>query len=487
MAGTKDLAMRLFAINRLARARQQDGASLVIVLIFISVFGLIAAALLTEAGASVSYTRVVAEHEEKVYAADAGVSLGIQQLQANFELCPETGSEETMELEVNGLPTEVTCKVSSGSTIGALGHALIATSPDSDSLTVQSGQTKIVTGPIHVTGGVNFLKELSVEKGKFSQTKGNGCTAAKPASLSLQEGYGYFCLDGGPTLPVYAAPAMPALARPSTTSGSCKIFYPGRYESVPALDVDRVNYFASGVYYFKFNNVLDISGTGTKTMVVYGGEPTPYEPVRYDATREPCARNAQAITAAGGSAPEVTGTGVEFILGSGARIEAGNKSQTELFTRTLDGTPSTSAPTIMAVQADWSSVDAGWVASAQNTQSLGFASGSDKAMLVHGLIFTPKQNVSLWSTNDVDAAVLGGVVAWKIDLQSAASGNGLTVSAVNGDPDPRHIVITATAPSPSTAGHGRSVVSTAVVQVANDLDGTVTINSWRTRAPNEAL
>lgn len=40
---------------------------------------------------------------------------------------------------------------------------------------------------------------------------------------------------------------------------------------------------------------------------------------------------------------------------------------------------------------------------------------------------------------------------------------------------------------PPSAGEGREVVSTTVVQIANDAGRTVTINSWRTRAPDEAL
>src|SRR2546423_1814620 len=88
----KDLPMRS------RKLRNQDGASLVIVLVFISIFGLIITGLLTEAGASVKYTDTVSNHEKKVYAADAGAQLGIQQLQQNTEICPITGSNEIIQV-----------------------------------------------------------------------------------------------------------------------------------------------------------------------------------------------------------------------------------------------------------------------------------------------------------------------------------------------------------------------------------------------------
>src|SRR5258708_1610940 len=77
----KDLEMRPDDI------RNQDGAALVMVLVFISVIGLVLAGLLTEAGVSVKYTNSVKEHQKLVYAADAGVTLAIQQLHQNNEIC----------------------------------------------------------------------------------------------------------------------------------------------------------------------------------------------------------------------------------------------------------------------------------------------------------------------------------------------------------------------------------------------------------------
>src|ERR1043166_7202866 len=73
------------------RHRDESGGSLVVVLIFITVFGLICAGLLTEASASVKFTSSVNTYESKLYAADAGVSFGIQQIHQNNDMCPGIG------------------------------------------------------------------------------------------------------------------------------------------------------------------------------------------------------------------------------------------------------------------------------------------------------------------------------------------------------------------------------------------------------------
>src|SRR5437764_233080 len=114
---------------RARRIDREDGGSLVVVLIFISIFGLVMAGLMTESSANVAFTSRVNAHEVKVYAADAGVSYGIQQLRQDPAFCPRVGATgpSIPDLSVNG-PTvtsvSVTCSVNSGSTGGADGYAV---------------------------------------------------------------------------------------------------------------------------------------------------------------------------------------------------------------------------------------------------------------------------------------------------------------------------------------------------------------------------
>jgi Tfp pilus assembly protein PilX len=463
------------------KRRNESGASLIIVLIVISVFGLILTGLLTEAGASVKYTTIVNGHEQKVYAADAGVSLGIQRLQQGNQLCPVTGPEAQLDVTtVNGLSTRITCEVTSGSTMGGLGYAIITRSPASNSLDIQSGQAKNVTGPIFVTGDVSgWNKGINLASGDMSQLQGNGCTSTKPTNLTLDAGHGYFCGTAVPSDPPHAAPAsVPAAPRAATTSGACKIFYPGLYTAAPSLG-SGTNYFASGIYYFKF------SGQFAVDQVMYGGAPASWEGVQY-APMPSCATDATAIAKAGGAAPEVIGTGVQFIFGAGASLFADNGSKLEVFNRTADGTSKTLSPSIVAVPPDWAAANPAWVENTHDTSVLDFHNGSNPDEVIHGLVYAPYENVRVYSTNGVDAAILGGIVAWRLELQSSASGNGLAVMAGDGLPDPRHIVVRATAPYPAVGGE-KSVTSTAVVQIANDANRTVTVDSWRTQGASDPV
>jgi hypothetical protein len=477
------------------RFKQDDGASLIIVLVFIAVFGLIVAALLTEGGASMAYTKVVTDHEAKVYAADAGVSFGIQQLQQHNTLCPTTGPIDTIQtIKVNGLDVDVSCQTTSGSTTGGLGYAVYTLSPDSDSLQLQEGDAKEVSGPVHVTGGVGGLnKGLDVKKGDFSQLSANGCNAKTNSGVTVQTGFFKYCLGSQPDQPTYSAPAsIPPAAPAAQTSGACKIFYPGTYNSAPSFDLTRTNYFATGVYHFKSS--FTFAGTGGNDTYFFGGMPADYEQVKFSSEWQArnCARDTTAAAAAAAAATPFTytpvGSGVEFIFGNNvtpATLTVDNKARAELFERTADGNQETASPTIAIVPSTW----AGWQTNTIHTDAVSFTSGADKALVVHGVTYAPEHNVVLRVTNVVNAVAFGGIVAWKADLRSSSGGggSGLVVNGRNGTPKPRRVIVKGTSPPTSSTSAGKSVVSTAVIRIENDDTMTVQIESWRTRAPNQTL
>ena len=470
--------------------RNQDGATLIIVLMFISVFGLILAGLLTEAGASIKYTDTVANHGEKVYAADAGLTLGIKQLKQNNEICPTTGSSQTIQTTtVNDIPTKVECETTSGSTTGGLGYAIYTRSPASDSLQLQQGLVKEVGGPVYVTGGVDGLnKGMNVKRGNFRQLAANGCNALTDPGVKVDPGYSKLCPPTPPTVPTYAAPPVPPAAIAARTSGDgdCQILYPGTYAGAPVFDLTKTNYFATGLYYFKAPFTFE--GTGASDTYYFGGARASYEEEeKFPANHPPCASDAAATSAAPPGDYTASGTGVQFIFGNGATLTVADKSRAELFERTDNGTQETSSPTVVAVPSSWATPD--WIPNAVNTTVVGFTPGADKALVIHGLTYAPDHNVVFKVTNIVDAVVFGGVVAWKVEIDSSqgGGGGGLVVRAKNGNPDPRHIVVRATAPFPASASAGREVVSTTVVEITNDIPERVTIESWRTRGPIEPL
>jgi hypothetical protein len=264
--------------------RDEQGATLIIVLVFITVFGLILAGLLTQGDASLQYTNTVSAHEAKVYAADAGVSAVIQQLRQNNERCPAPGTTgpPIPPLTINGRTVNVTCSTLSGATVGAAGYAVITTLNGPNSLLLDPAVSKHITGPVYINGQVGWGPGLQVTDGNFYQgANGTTCTTPTSSQLSFvtatgapEPQYGYYCTP----IPLPNPPHNPPTVIPSTAPNNpprradgCQVWYPGLYTSPPAL-VPGDNYFASGVYYFNFNGSWDI-----KQSTVYGGQPSNFE------------------------------------------------------------------------------------------------------------------------------------------------------------------------------------------------------------------
>jgi Tfp pilus assembly protein PilX len=455
------------------RPQSEDGASLVVVLMFISVFGLILSGLLTEAGASVRYTNTVSDHEKMVYASDAGISLGIQQLRQNNELCatPVGGGPAVPDTVVNGRTVSTTCTATSGSTLGGSGFAVITTSTGASSLDLSSGQAKKIKGPVYVSGGVSWGPGLNQNNGNFYQLKPAGACPSAPTSgqLSITAPYAYYCTTLARPDPPHNPPTMPAAAPAYVDSGSCRIFYPGKYTSPPALG-SATNYFVSGVYYFEFTGQLQV-----KQTTVYGGKPDTSETRKF--TSPPaCAADP------GGT----TGTGVEWIFGSGSWLNIDTQGQVELFKRTGETGTTTNKISLVGVPNESAWTTLGYVANtvANTSPIVDIKDGNPQDMAIHGLLYAPNQSVNLTATNTVISQTLGGIVAYSLSMKSSASASGMDISIEAGAPDPRQVLLTATAHG---VGGERDSVSTAVVKVANDDARTVTVKSWRTRGPSDSL
>jgi hypothetical protein len=456
--------------------RRQDGASLVIVLVFITVFGMIIGGLLTEAGASIKYSTTVNAHEQRVYAADAGVSLGIQQLHQNNETCAGAGSIPIPDTVVNGRTVSVTCSVSSGSNSGGSGFAVITTSTGAGSLSFSNAQQKKIGGPVYVSGGVSWGPGVAVTNGNFYQLKPVGACPTPPTSgqLSISGPFGYYCTTTARPDPPHNPPPKPTVTNPAYTDiGSCRVFYPGIYTTVPSL-TGGDNYFASGVYYFNFSSTLNVN-----KATVYGGQPDPAYESRAFTPAPACAQSDSAYTGHTG----VGGTGVEWIFGGTSNLYVDNQGGVELFARTGDIASSTSRVSMVAVPNEpaWTNLYAANTLPA-TTNIVDIKNGSKQDLAVHGLLYAPNQSTGLTATNAVLAQILGGLVTYSLNMQSSASAQGLAVSIEGGAPNPRHTLITATA-------HGingeRDEVSTAVVRVDNDDARTITVESWRTRGPSD--
>jgi Tfp pilus assembly protein PilX len=462
-------------LNR--RSGQQDGGTLVIVLILISVFGLIISGMLTEGGVSVKFTSAVTAYEAKVYAADAGVSFGIQQVRQRNELCPEVSpTPETIpnSATINGQAVTVTCQGTSGSTLGARGYAVIVTSTAAVALSTQSGGAKSIQGPVYVNGGIDPKKDINVERGNFYQEAGpNSCVlgASAPNGVNIVNGsttgYVYACRStAAPDVPPGSPGSAPTGHQPSATIGSCTVWFPGLYTSPPALASGN-NYFASGVYYFDFD------GQFTVNEKLWGGQPA--------ATEQRAFADPGCADPAGH--PEISGTGVEFAFGKSARLYIGKTGQAELFGRDNPDPTKEDGNSFVAVPSSW-----GWPdQSTAGTTVISSHKGNGPDMAIHGLVYASNQRVELYATSSDHSQILGGVVANTLDIQSSSSvcSGCMQLSVVAGNPAPRRIMITATAPG--TSPGEKPVVSTAIVLIDNDFAKPPSIESWRTRGVSDSL
>ena len=455
--------------------RSEDGASLIIVLVVISVFGLVLSGLLTESSASIKYTKTVSTHEAKVYAADAGVSLAIQQVRQNNELCPEVGLSSTVPISttINGKNVSVTCTGAIGSALGARGYAIQVRESSLGVRGVfetQSGGTKILTGPVFVDGTFNLSGGgVQVQRGNVHQKDPSCNSASPPVSVDSTLGYRYLCTSAVPALPTNDPPpaGVPATA-PAPTGTTCKTFYPGTYTDAnkPVLAAD--NYFVSGVYYFNFTGSLVLDGKW-----VYGGIVGAGETRVLDTVRPVPPTCVQSVNPAG-----YTGTGVKIIMGSTARFDL-SKAHMELFARQDDPAAPNPKPSgtngisVVAAPGSWT----GWTKSAVGTTIIDLSSNLNLSDLaLHGLVWARDQRVNLGSVNGAVAQTTGGVVANYVYLQTS-NGDGLQVSVEGGDPDPRYVKLEATVSEPGA----RNVKSTAIIVLENEIGTAPTIQSWRTR------
>ena len=89
------------------RLRREEGVSLVLALVFLSLFAIFVAALLSQVDTNIRVTEhLVRPANAQLYAADAGVDYAIQKLRTDPEFC--LGPPVT--LQINGRTVSVTCE-----------------------------------------------------------------------------------------------------------------------------------------------------------------------------------------------------------------------------------------------------------------------------------------------------------------------------------------------------------------------------------------
>jgi hypothetical protein len=245
----------------------------------------------------------------------------------------------------------------------------------------------------------------------------------------------------------------------TTSGGGCSIFLPGRYASKPHLGAH--NYFASGIYYFENVDTIDVNGVD-----VSGGNPGTETSL---VSVHPCATD----DAAGVS----DGSGVEWILGGTSAVSVGSALGTsfELFARqpaasALEGAAGISIRGVPAVAP-------GYMPSSSNVFSN--VGGNSSELSVHGLVYAPDADIVVSGTISIGSELSGGVVAktLRLDPKGVATGGFGIVSSVGPPADRQLFTISSTA---SQGGGTKNVKTTAVIELKNDLNRSVVIDSWTT-------
>lgn len=486
---------------------------LVIVLLFMVMFSLILAALITNASTNLRNTVGVRNQESKVYAADAGIDWGLQQIRTNNTICVSPELTPTPQVigtpSFNGQTTTVTCKVMSGSATGANGWAVITTDRTPLSFVTpppaSANFVKTINGPVLVGGFQDGLHHVTVNNGDvYEYQSGSTCATDtdKPEKLTVAPSppYRYHCTTLDPVavadavpheLPtsdfILGLPVRDGNPDPGLSTADCNVFLPGRYTSLnlpkPTEPVDAAepveptkHYFVSGVYYFDIpddpatpepEQVIEV-----RRMELVGGSPRPGESAQ--------------LTGCAADPAGTTGTGVKFILGGSSAIRVRNPAgQMELFGR-AGGNAAEEGTQGVTIQTVPASAPAGYNVSSLGPGQLVLEAGVGNTPFtaIHGLVYTPNAGIKFDASNEARAWLLGGVVAARLSLSQQATIDGVRVQIDTSDV-PRQLILT----SRVTLADEVQAVATAVVIVAGDTTRTATVQSWRTecQVPDPAL
>jgi hypothetical protein len=476
-------------IRRRLSAADDSGATLIIVLAFLAVFGLLIGVMLSATNTNMKRTLVTRSFDQKVYAADGGIDAAIVALRTNSTLCPTSGSTATLpDMTINQHVVSVTCKTVQGSALGANGYAVITTDPTTSSFTTSGGGLKKIGGPVFASGFSDAIDATIDDGDTYEHKSGSTCSsdADQPSNLIVRPTppFEYHCtnqtwtsVDPAPSLGT--PPTLHPLRTPDRVmnlggGAACNIFRPGTYSN--GIDLSGTdNYLASGVYYFPGGTVTapDAGALEVTKANVVGGASGGESQINNNSA---CATDADLPAAALGQEPAI-GTGVKIVLGGDSQLIADNASpggQIELFTRkggvSSEGTQGVSLMTVP------SPAPAGWVASTRTLTdpAVQVQTGDNPALSVHGLVYMKDQFLDFNATNAVKAQLVGGIVVGRLAFHTSASAGSVGISIQNGSGQ-RRIELVATA-------HGdlgeRDVVSRAVIDLQNDAARTVSIDSW---------
>src|SRR4051812_6918041 len=96
---------------RRIRLRSDEGATLLLALIFMAVFAIILSALIPAVASGLTNSTVVRDFDARVYVADSGLDYAIQQLRWDSSLCPDSTDQTPTTFAAPSIDSRVTSTV----------------------------------------------------------------------------------------------------------------------------------------------------------------------------------------------------------------------------------------------------------------------------------------------------------------------------------------------------------------------------------------
>ncbi len=449
------------------RRNDDGGAVLALVLVFLTVTAVILSVTLGLINVNLKTTTVVQSRTDRGYTTDAAIEQAIQLVTVDPTKC--TSGETLPPQTLNDRTATASCTVIDGGgfPVGGAGWAAII----NGNLDKSNGGFARLSGPIYVKGTISASGKAIVDDGgsvyQYSPACPGSLTAPPIGVLEVKPTppYRWQCTSAAAADPKHILPPMPSTVNPVPGgNGACRIFYPGRYTSAPALATK--NYFVSGRYYF------DNVGTWGGNQIVGGNNPA--DPTVLASQISPCVANPAATDATQGK--NGSGFGVQWIMGGNSRIALATGDRVLLHTRVPgpDEPNATPGVSFQAVTTDQAS--GGYTISNPGAPLLD-AGGGQPLFSSFGLTYAPASDLILGGP--VGTSVLqNGVVVRNLTIKLAAASDDTEIIGLGTSASGKRIVeITAVATSSGEA----TVVSRAVVEIRNTTSPpTVVIKSWRT-------
>jgi len=350
--------MKWFRQRLAAMRRNEDGATLILALIFITVVAVTVAAVLALADTNIRATVELRKQAAETAGAEAAGQIALDTLRHSPYLSGTNcfNGSDTLTLDNaykypdgSALPVAVTCApddaASFVSSFTRPGYALLGLAAPGGSepgIDIQvEGNGKVHIGGNAATQSSLALKgDLTVDGNFIARDSTSDCTGTANSSVTVGNGKTKTCGAAAiPDIPVYSPPALPdnyPVYTTANTTINCdkKItFSPGIYSDLSLLtdayNCNKANVydFTPGLYYFTYNGVWSIDNGTTIGGALPGtlGTTAPTIP---------------------GACPNLTGTGhatmptpdsgVTFVFGGSAQWNVDNGGQLELCGRWLN-------------------------------------------------------------------------------------------------------------------------------------------------------